>query len=346
MKSTEAVKKYSCLVLTDHRGHSDQNSIYALVAALAQHQQCAQVQVASRANPQNNSFFELQQASTVHALEAGKDFAFDPTGQQFLGNTQLVDVSTVDFIFMRLPRPITDQFLNYLLQVAPQAVFVNHPKGIMETSTKEYLLKFPEVCPPMQLCHSSEQVKAFAAQFPIVLKPLREYGGKGIVRIENGQVHTGTEQPQDLERYLATIQEELTTAGYLAMKFLKNVSQGDKRILVVNGQILGASLRLPPPDSWLCNVAQGGQSVMATVSPEEEWIVQQIMPHLLSAGIVVFGMDTLTNDEGKRVLSEINTLSIGGFPQAAAQTGRPVVELAIDGIIQYVNSRMNERSKD
>jgi glutathione synthase len=247
---------------------------------------------------------------------------------------------------MRLPRPITDQFLEYVVQAAPQAVLVNHPQGIIKTSTKAFLLEFPDLCPTMQLCRSKEGVRAFAEQFPIVLKPLREYGGKGIVKIKDGRVDAGAAGEQDLEIYLESITEELEQEGYLAMKFLKNVSQGDKRILVVNGQILGASLRLPTSDSWLCNIAQGGQSTPATVSPEEEAMVKRLMPQLLSAGIVMFGMDTLVNDDGQRVLSEINTLSIGGFPQAAEQTGRPVVELAIDGIIQYVNKKYHARSNN
>lgn len=330
------------MVLTDHSGHSNQNSVYALVRTLVLHKQCAQIQVASRAHPQNNAFFEQHQTS-VQAILAKAGFSFDRSGQQFLTNTQLVDVRTVDFIFMRLPRPISDGFLNYIVSVAPQAVFVNHPKGIIKTSTKAFLTQFPALCPGMKLCHSTAEVKAFASQFPIVLKPLRAYGGKGIVRIEQGQVILGAAGEQSLEEYLKTIEEELETKGYLAMKFLKNVSQGDKRILVVNGKILGASLRLPAPNSWLCNVAQGGQSVAAIVTPEEEAMAAQLTPTLLEAGVVMYGMDTLVNDDGKRVLSEINTLSIGGFPQAAEQTGQPVVELAINGIIDYVNTERDAR---
>ncbi len=340
------MKKYNCLVLTDHQGHSGQNSLYALVRTMVQHPQCTQIQVASRANPQNKAFFEQQQGTMVQAITVDASFDFDPSGQQFLTDTKPVDLRTVDFIFMRLPRPITDQFLNYLVEIAPQATFVNNPKGIIKTSTKAFLMQFPELCPPMRLCHSAKEVQAFAAQFPIVLKPLREYGGKGIVRIENGQVMSGGTQEKSLESYLQGIHEELTTDGYLAMKFLKKVSEGDKRVLVVNGRILGASLRLPPPDSWLCNIAQGGQSVTTTVSPEEEAMVARLMPSLRAAGVVMFGMDTLTNDAGKRVLSEINTLSIGGFPQAGEQTGQPVVQFAIDGIMDYLNTKNNARTNN
>lgn len=332
------MKHYRGIVLTDHRAHSDQNSVYALTAALAKHPQVEQLYVASRYNAQNNGFFEHHKTTVVHAMEATPDFGFDPTGQQFLANTTLVDLEKIDFIFLRLPRPISDAFLDYLLDALPQTVFINHPKGIQTTSSKAFLTEFEQWCPPIQLCHSAEEVEAFAQRFPIVLKPLREYGGKGIVRIENEQVHAGGDEPlQPLKEYLASIEPNLTAEGYLAMQFLKNVDQGDKRILVVGGHIMGSSLRLPAKGSWLCNVAQGGYSVPAGLSPEEELMVQDIAPRLLMEGVLVFGMDTLVGDDGKRVLSEINTLSIGGFPQAEAQLGKPIVALTADAIVQHIH---------
>jgi len=126
---------------------------------------------------------------------------------------------------------------------------------------------------------------------------------------------------------------------YLAVKFLENVKQGDKRIVVVNGEILGASLRLPAENSWLCNVAMGGSSNMAEVESEEEEIIRLINPTLSDMGIVMYGVDTLVGDDGKRVLSEINTTSIGGLPQIAAMRNEPLVERAIDLIWEYYNEK-------
>lgn len=335
------MKKYNFLVLTDHSKHSNQNSLYALVAELAGHEQSNQVYVASRGNAKNKAFFEDRSVSTVEARLADTSFAYQTDGTQFLEGTTKVDIQSVDVVFMRLPRPATDAFLEHLVDIAPSATFVNNPKGIIRTSTKEFLLNFPSVCPPMTLCRSVAEVLDFAAKYAIVLKPLREYGGKGVVKVENQIVFAGEGEPKPLEEYLVGIQEELETDGYLAMKFLKNVSEGDKRILVVNGEILASSLRLPAPDSWLCNVAQGGKSVPSTVSLEEEIIIQKIAPTLLKEGIVMFGADTLVDDNGKRILSEVNTLSIGGFPQAQAQTGKPVVKMAIDSIIAYINQKTN-----
>ncbi len=332
------MKKYKFLTLTDHSGHSEHNSLYALMATLSQHPQCESLQIASRGNTANDAFFVDQKGSTVQAKKIDKDFAFDASGNQFTQQQKAVDLRDFDVIVMRLPRPISDSFLEYLVSIDARLIFVNNPKGIIKTSTKQFLLNFPSVCPPMQLCHSAAEVVAFAQQSDMVLKPLREYGGKGIVKITNGTATDGQQQ-MPLADYLVSIQTALEEDGYLAMKYLKNVSKGDKRILVVNGEILASSLRLPAEGSWLCNVAQGGTSVPSEVAPEEEAMVKAIAPTLLKEGIVMFGADTLTDDDGKRVLSEVNTLSIGGFPQAGEQTGKPIVAMAINNLLDYVNSQ-------
>ena len=119
------------------------------------------------------------------------------------------------------------------------------------------------------------------------------------------------------------------------VKYLKNVTQGDKRIIVVNGKIMGASLRLPPEGSWICNASMGGSSYAAEVDKDEENIISVINPVLSKMGIVMYGIDTLVNDERRRVLSEINTTSIGGLPQIAGFRKKPVVEEAIDLIWKY-----------
>ena len=121
------------------------------------------------------------------------------------------------------------------------------------------------------------------------------------------------------------------------MKYLKNVSQGDKRILVVGGQIMASSLRLPAEGSWLCNVAQGGKSVKADVTNEEIKIVKGLTPELIKEGVLIFGADTLEDDYGKRILSEVNTLSVGGFSQAQEQSGKPIIKMTIDKIFEYAD---------
>ena len=127
---------------------------------------------------------------------------------------------------------------------------------------------------------------------------------------------------------------------YLAVKYLKNVKKGDKRIVVIDGVIMGASLRLPPEDSWICNVSMGGSSNYSEVLPEEIEIVNAINPLLSAKGIVMYGVDTLVDDNNRRILSEINTTSIGGLPQIAKLSNKPMVERGIDLIVKYVLNRL------
>jgi glutathione synthase len=333
--------KYRVLVLTDHRGHSAENSIYALLRQMCKHPRCAQIDIATRGWTGNDTFFKEQKGDQLQVAAVTPDFAYTEGGDYLTQALRVVNPKDYDLIFLRLPRPISDEFLGWLANILEGKAIVNHPQGVVETSTKQFLLNFPEVCPPMQLCRSTTEVLDFASNFPIVLKPLREYGGRGLLKIDGNTLDDGTTL-HDTATYLKEIEDILQTDGMLGMKFLKNVNQGDKRILVVGGQIMAASLRLPAPDSWLCNVAQGGTSVSATATPEEEAIIAQINPKLQQSGILIYGADTLVDDDGKRVLSEINTLSIGGFPQAEQQTGRPVIQPTIDKIFKYADAHYAE----
>lgn len=327
-------RAYSFLVLTDHSGHSQENSIYALLNTLAQHPQCASVTIASRGNAENARFFNGQH-SHVYGRKLVGTFEFDPSGKRYLYDQTRVEVADFDVIFLRLPRPIPDRFFERLQEWAQGKVMINHPKGILATSTKAFLLNLPDCCPPMQLVRSAEEVLAVAKSGPIVLKPLRDYGGKGIVRVSGDQIHDGNAW-MDAQVYLRQIEQQLRREGMLAMAFLKNVDQGDKRILVVGGEIMAASLRMPAPDSWLCNVAQGGTSISSEPTDRERALIETIKPLLDEEGVFIYGVDTLVGDDGQRLISEINTLSIGGFPQAEAQTGRPVLALTIQKMIDYV----------
>ena len=314
------------LVLTDHGAHSDQNSLYALVRKLVADPRCASVEVASRSNPLNQAFFSGDGAQ-VHGLPANANFTFDSARDPLATTHVALDPpAAFDVVWLRLPHPVSETFFASLEAHSPSAppLLVNNPQGIRETSTKAYLTAFPEWTPPTRLVATAEEARDFAARHPIVLKPLRAYGGQGILRLDTPDDAVGVDFSEP----------------YLAMKFLRNVSAGDKRILVVNGQILAASLRIPPPGEWLCNVARGGTSVGAEVDDDERALIAAISPELLARGICFAGIDTLLNDEGRRVLSEINTLSIGGFPQAEAQTGRPVVQEAIDQLFAYCYDRI------
>lgn len=332
-------EQYKVLVLTDHTNHSGENSLYALVRAMSQHPLCGQIDVATRANAENNAFFTQHETFLLSATQAREDFEFSPTGKLLKQDLRQVVFTDYDLVWLRLPPPLTIPFLAFLKNSFPKQCIINNPAGIYETGSKSFLTHFEDCCPPMKICQSVEDIVAFKNQFPIVLKPFREYGGRGIVRIDGNKVWQGQHE-LSFDEFVMQIQN--TEIAYLGVKFLKNVSKGDKRIVVVNGKIIGASLRLPAKGSWLCNVSMGGSSNFTVVNEEEQKIIERINPMLSKMGIVMYGVDTLVNDEGKRILSEINTTSIGGLPQIARMTKKPLVEEAIDLIWQYFTTNKIE----
>lgn len=324
------------LILTDHSGHSAENSVYALARAMVHHAEIASVDVASRGLRENADFFSGD-SSVLYASPVDSDFDFSEDGYYMQRRLRKVDSRGFDLVFMRLPRPLSDAQLIHIERVFAGCVIINKPSGIINTSSKAFLLNFPSSCPPMRLVSSVEEIMDFAENFPIVLKPLREYGGKGILKINGEKIDDGSTE-YDTTQYLTSLKPVIEKEGFLAMKFLKNVGEGDKRILVVGGEVLASSLRLPAENSWLCNVAQGGRSVPTEVTEEELQIVSMVAPRLQQEGVLIYGIDTLVNDDGKRVMSELNTLSVGGFPQSQKQTGRPVINKTLEIILSHARS--------
>lgn len=329
--------KYNLLVLADHSSQNKENSIFALMGAMLIHPHCARIDIASRGWEENRSFFAGEDAGQLQASPVTEAFAYDPEGKYYRHGLRPVALEDYHAIFLRLPPPLDNSFLHFLTDHFPDHKIINRPSGLLNTAKKSFLLDFPDICPEMKLCKTAQDILSFSEKFAIVLKPLRNYGGKGIVRIQNGIVEVdGNKQP--LDDFLRAYTE--SPEPYLGMKFLKNVSEGDKRIVVVNQEVLGGVLRLPPSGAWLCNAAQGGQAVGSQLTPEEHHIATVIGPALQREGIAMYGFDTLVDDRGKRILSEINTLSIGGLPQMGALNGQPVVARAADGLWQYINDEI------
>ena len=324
------------LILTDHARHSAENSVYALARGMVRHAGIASVDIASRALEENARFFACD-TNLLYASPVDSDFDFSEDGYYMRKQLRKVDSREFGLVFMRLPRPLSDAQLIHIERVFAQSVIINKPSGIINTSNKAFLLNFRSCCPPMRLVTSVEEILEFAKKFPIVLKPLRDYGGRGILRISGEKLDDGS-TAYDTLKYLTSLKPVIEREGFLAMKFLKNVDEGDKRILVVGGEVLASSLRLPAENSWLCNVAQGGRSVSTEVTEEELRIVEKVTPRLKQEGVLICGIDTLVDDDGKRVMSEVNTLSVGGFPQSQIQTGRPVIKKTIESILNHACS--------
>lgn len=334
LPKTEQKKKLKILVLTDHTTHVKGESIYPLLVEMLRSPLCDRIDVASRGNSKNDDFFYKYSTPELFTTTIDEDFKYDKEGKCFLLDTKQSLLSDYDVIFLRIDRPATYEFLHFLADNFPWDKMINRPWGINQTGSKEFLLNFPDLCPPIKLCETIEDVEEFIKQYPAVLKPLKGYGGKGLIKIENDEVWVDgkTYAYRDYRDTLAKDVEE----GYLAMKFLKNVVNGDKRVLVVNGKIMGATLRTPPEGSFICNFSQGGTSQHAEVTEEDKAIAVKINPSIIDEGVLIYGFDTIEDDDGRRLLSEINTLNVGGLIQAQEHSGKPVIKETVDEIWKYI----------
>lgn len=322
------------LVLTDFPTHKETNAVYSMVRALLYYDVFDGIDVASRGSSHNEAFFNGNDLTEVYASPADISFSFPQELDS--PNHRMMKLDDYDFIWLRIPRPIAYGFFEKLEQSFDADHIINRPSGIEKTGSKGYLLNFPEYTAPTALCNSFRQIADFLDNYDAVLKPLENYGGAGIVKIVDGEVEVDGEE-MDLDTFQKRYESH--AVPYLAMEYLKNVALGDKRIVVVNGEIMLAALRLPKEGGWLCNIAQGGSAQLDEVTAREKEIVEHIAPILKKEGIMMFGLDTLVDNNGNRVISEINTLSIGGIHEVIHDPKAPEAERFAEAVKKYINDR-------
>ncbi len=325
------------LILTDHKTHTKNNSFYALVNALLKNKKIKKVYIASRGDENNKDFFSGKTTS-FFGIRLKKKISFKkfPATSE---KSKLYQLSFEKFtaIFLRLPRPIHPDFFSFLEANFPSERIVNKPSGIVKTGNKSFLLEVSNYTPPIKLVTSIEDLKSLKPGPSMVLKPLEEYGGKGLIRIDGDRVFLGNAAPLSFDNFEAMYEKD--PIPYLAMKFLKNVKNGDKRIVVADGKVLTSSTRYPAEGSWLCNVAQGGSAEISELTKEEEKIISAINPILKKEGIFLYGLDTLEDDDGKRVISEINTLSVGGIAPGMKASGKPLDKIFAKQLVHYLKDK-------
>lgn len=338
------------LVLTDHLTHAPGESIYPLLHAMAELRPNAAIAVATRSLDANRGFFVPGDVRTLRTRPLDEHFSFTADGRWFrTAGLEVADIGDAfDAVFLRLDRERIDgrhvspePFLRSLAQRFSRVIMMNDPVSIVETGSKRFLVNFRDLCPPMRLCSSIDEIMDFAADREIVVKPIHGYGGKGILRLDADRVmRENAPIPWDEAR--AEIGRQLRDNGeMLAVEFMRHVDQGDKRIVVVDGRIMGAALRIPAKGDWRGNLSSGATSEPAYPDPDEIAIAARVSSVLTSRGIAIFGFDTLVGNDGRRVLSEINTLNVGGLAQSQSASGPDVVRTAADALWEHLEGRQS-----
>ncbi len=308
------------LILTDSTEYGPEATLYPLVRGLAAHGDVDAVWVADRAIADNRYFYGAMdpQARTLYAHAADAEYAYETKNSY---PEEIIQAADADAVWLRLDLA-SDSFLHYVEHMWGDRFISNRPSGIIRTSTKAFLLPVRQLMdglmPRVKLCYDLGNVKEFQAQCPdMVLKVLRSFGGKGVVRVRrNGDSDLGDDTA--IERFMAE------NGPCIAMEYLDNPNQSDNRLIVSNGVILGTLARVPKPGEWLCNITAGGSYAFAEADARELDIVRRIDPAMRELGLHFYGVDTLLNHRGERVLSEINTMNVGGAYRYELATGKPV----------------------
>jgi glutathione synthase len=222
---------------------------------------------------------------------------------------RLADVAAV---FMRKDPPFDRAYLYATLileRARGQTLLVNDPRGLRDANEKLYALNFPAWTPRTMVTADRDMIHEFcrANGGVAMVKPLDGAGGMGVIQIKTG------------DKNARAIVDMLTGEGrrlIIAQEFLPSVTAGDKRILLLDGEPLGAILRVPRGDELRSNIHVGGSVVPAELTDREREMVRSVAPRLRADGLVFVGLDVI----GER-LTEVNVTSPTGIQELGRFSG-------------------------
>jgi glutathione synthase len=226
-----------------------------------------------------------------------------------------------DVVLMRKDPPVDVSYLHatWILDHARgKTLLVNDPRGLRELNEHLAVLRFPHLTPPTIVTRSTERLRQFQREQggAIVVKPVDGYGGLGIFVVRDGDLNA------------SSILETSTGAGTrwtLAQKFLPEAAAGDKRIILVDGEPVGAVLRVPAEAEARGNLHVGGRAVKTTIDARDREIITAVAPFLRSHGQILVGLDVIGG-----MLTEINITSPTGVRHVSRLDERNVAAPILD----------------
>ncbi|MGI9502198.1 MAG: glutathione synthase [Geminicoccaceae bacterium] len=222
-----------------------------------------------------------------------------------LGAPEIIDLASLDVVLMRQDPPFHMGYIGatHLLElVHPKTLVVNDPVSVRNAPEKLLVTRFPDLMPPTLITYDTEQVKAFRREYKdIIVKPLYGNGGAGVFHVK----------PEDdnltslLELFAQSLDEPL-----IVQRYLPEVRQGDKRIILVDGEPAGALNRVPAEGEARANLHVGGRAEQSTLTEREREFCAAIGPMLKEQGLIFVGIDVIGD-----WLTEINVTSPTGLQE-------------------------------
>lgn len=225
----------------------------------------------------------------------------DPTGWFELSDSVYGPLSGLDVILMRKDPPFDMEYIyaTYMLELAEQqgVMVVNKPQTLRDANEKLSTAWFPQCTSPTLVTRNTRQIlELLQQQKDIILKPLNGMGGASIFRVAEGDVNTNV--------IIETLTEH-ETRYVMAQRFIPEIEQGDKRILLIDGEPVPYALaRVPAKGETRGNLAVGGTGVGVPLTDRDLWICEQVAPTLKEKGLMFVGLDVIGD-----YLTEINITS-------------------------------------
>ncbi len=226
---------------------------------------------------------------------------YDPHKWYTLGETIRRPLAEMDVVLMRKDPPFDNEFIysTYILERAEEhgALVVNKPQSLRDCNEKVFATEFPQCCPPGLVTRSKSLLREFYHKHEdVIFKPLDGMGGTNIFRIKPGDANVSV---------IIEVLTEHGTRQIMAQKFIPEIKDGDKRILMIDGQHVGYALaRIPALNETRGNLAAGGTARGQPLTERDKWICAQVGPTLKAKGLMFVGLDVIGD-----YLTEINVTS-------------------------------------
>jgi glutathione synthase len=280
--------------------------------------------------PQNLSLRDGKLIATGHSLTVE-----DRPGAHYrLAHPRDVDLAEMDVVHLRQDPPFDMAYItttHLLERIHPKTLVVNDPASVRNAPEKVFVLDFLDLMPPTLVTRSANEIKAFRAKHKdIVVKPLYGNGGAAVFRVPPGDTNLNAL----IELMGISFREPI-----MVQRYVPEVRGGDKRIILVDGEIAGAINRVPAHDETRSNLHVGGTAEAATLTKRDREICERLGPELKRRGLIFVGIDVIGD-----YLTEINVTSPTGIRQIA-QFGGPDIAAMIWDVVEKKVGAKSRKSK-
>jgi len=219
------------------------------------------------------------------------------------------NVKELNVIFTRKNPPLDYRMVSYLRLVKDDVFVINDVDGLVRANNKLYMLNFPDIIPETHVSKDPQRLRKVIDDFggDMIMKPLDSFGGHGVIKISK-------RDPENLNSLITFyINEELPYSerkSVIVQEYLSRPERGDKRILLLNGEIIGAMRRIPKKGEVRANIHASAGFSKCKVTETDKKVCKKLRPQLMEDGLYFVGVDVI----GSKVL-EINCISPGGIPR-------------------------------